>query len=213
MLLTQYGCNHYYVSFVYLSPYSPKKPLLQNREKTGLLVFLGSYNNIIYYVVYVNVSRFNIYGILPVVGCVGSNKVQKNDGNQIYNTVPGIELRGIEMDMAGGHRETQRIHDCRRNQASMYESNVGAVNVNAIGGAAPGAGAGTRPSAETCASLFPRTRKLKVDIEVMLDRFEKSSGGPDEVMMRKLTSDLSQFFANIERMQDVLSQEYNQRDM
>ena len=84
----------------------------------------------------------------------------------------------------------------------MYRSNVGA---------GPGSGIGAQ---ETCASLFPRTRKLKVDIEVMLDSFEKCrTGGPDEVMMRKLTSDLSQFFANIERMQEVLAQEYNQRDM
>ena len=89
----------------------------------------------------------------------------------------------------------------------MYSSNVGAAGSRGAGGGGTGAH-------ETCASLFPRTRKLKVDIEVMLDRFEKCrSGGPDEVMMQKLTSDLSQFFANIERMQEVLAQEYNQRDM
>ena len=91
---------------------------------------------------------------------------------------------------------------------AMYTTNVGAVG----GAMRPGGGPGSAPA--TCASLFPQTRKLKVDIESMLDRFEKCrGGGPDEVMMRKLTGDLSQFFANIERMQEVLAQEYNQRDM
>ena len=100
-----------------------------------------------------------------------------------------------------------------RIERAMYQGSVGAVHSNGPGGMATGMGAGRRQVAETCASLFPRTRKLRVDIEVMLDRFEKNKGGPDEVMMRKLTSDLSRFFANIELMQDVLSQEYNQRDM
>jgi hypothetical protein len=92
----------------------------------------------------------------------------------------------------------------------MYATTVGTVG----GGGGGGGGGGRGAAPETCASLFPRTRKLKVDIESMLDRFEKCrAGGPDEVMMRKLTGDLSQFFANIERMQEVLAQEYNQRDM
>ena len=66
---------------------------------------------------------------------------------------------------------------------------------------------------DTCASLFPRTRKLKVDIEMCLDDLEKTRGGLNEVMMTKLTRDLSQLFMNIEQMQELLSKEYNQRGM
>lgn len=110
-------------------------------------------------------------------------------------------------------RDSAPPHHCTGSEEAMYQGNVGVVNANGPGGTASGVGGGARTPAETCASLFPRTRKLRVDIEVMLERFEKNNGGPDEVMMRKLTSDLSRFFANIEHMQDVLSQEYNQRDM
>jgi hypothetical protein len=82
---------------------------------------------------------------------------------------------------------------------------------------APGAsGWGGAPGgtpADTCSSVFPRTRKLKVDIEMALDDLERSRTGPDEATMARLTSDLAQLFANIERMQDVLGKEYNQRDM
>ena len=46
-----------------------------------------------------------------------------------------------------------------------------------------------------------------------LDDLERSRTGPDEATMARLTSDLAQLFANIERMQDVLGKEYNQRDM
>jgi hypothetical protein len=82
----------------------------------------------------------------------------------------------------------------------------------------PGASAGTSSNnswsnADTCASLFPRTRKLKVDIEMSLDALDTPRGGLDEVMMTRLTRDLSQFFMNIEQMQELLSKEYNQRGM
>jgi hypothetical protein len=71
----------------------------------------------------------------------------------------------------------------------------------------------TWSSTDTCASLFPRTRKLKVDIEMSLDDLEKTRGGLNEVAMAKLTKDLSDFFMNIEQMEELLSKEYNQRNM
>ena len=46
-----------------------------------------------------------------------------------------------------------------------------------------------------------------------LDDLEKTRGGLNEVMMTKLTRDLSDFFVNIEQMQELLSKEYNQREM
>ena len=46
-----------------------------------------------------------------------------------------------------------------------------------------------------------------------LDDMERTKGGLNEVMMAKLTRDLSEFFMNIEQMQELLSKEYNQRDM
>jgi|TARA_B110000208_G_scaffold170849_1_gene212707 hypothetical protein len=80
-------------------------------------------------------------------------------------------------------------------------------------GVAPGGTGASWSNADTCASLFPRTRKLKVDIEMSLDDLEKTRGGLNEVMMTKLTRDLSDFFVNIEQMQELLSKEYNQREM
>lgn len=117
------------------------------------------------------------------------------------------------------NRQTTMYH--RGGGASHYPNN----NTNTVpsGGGShfnsgPGASAGTSSNnswsnADTCASLFPRTRKLKVDIEMSLDALDTPRGGLDEVMMTRLTRDLSQFFMNIEQMQELLSKEYNQRGM
>jgi hypothetical protein len=106
---------------------------------------------------------------------------------------------------AGGQRSTA---PGASNGMNSLQSQHGAT------GTAPGeSSASSWSSTDTCASLFPRTRKLKVDIEMSLDDLEKTRGGLNEVMMAKLTRDLSEFFMNIEQMQEFLSKEYNQRDM
>ena len=117
------------------------------------------------------------------------------------------------------NRQTTMYH--RGGGASQYPNNNN-TNTGPSGGgghfnSGPGA-SGTSSNnswsnADTCASLFPRTRKLKVDIEMSLDALDTPRGGLDEVMMTRLTRDLSQFFMNIEQMQELLSKEYNQRGM
>jgi hypothetical protein len=100
----------------------------------------------------------------------------------------------------------------RQTRTSPTTSSFPSRTTNAPQSTAPDS-ANSWSNSDTCASLFPRTRKLKVDIEMSLDDMERTKGGLNEVMMSKLTRDLSEFFMNIEQMQELLSKEYNQRDM